>query len=211
MKVFILVLLTSIMTFADVVTLDTSSLIGNPSGPFTLDFTFIDGSGTGDGNNTITLSDFVLGAGSLTLSSSTGGVTVGASPFAVTLTDTSFYNDVQFTFVPDTSLSFDIDATSNPDEGTPDTFTVGILDRDLNNIPTTNPNNGIAFVEYDLPTTDPTAGMQVILSGSAPNNSDDVIIPAPTPSAVPEPSAIALLGLVFSIVTTRFLVGKRAT
>ena len=136
MKVFILVLLTSIMTFADVVTLDTSSLIGNPSGPFTLDFTFIDGSGTGDGNNTITLSDFVLGAGSLTLSSSTGGVTVGASPFTVTLTDTSFYNDVQFTFVPDTSLSFDIEATSNPDDGTPDSFTLGILDRGLINIPT---------------------------------------------------------------------------
>lgn len=208
MKVFILVLLTSIMTFADVVTLDTSSLIGNPSGPFTLDFTFIDGSGTGDGNNTITLSDFVLGAGSLTLSSSTGGVTVGASPFTVTLTDTSFYNDVQFTFVPDTSLSFDIEATSNPDDGTPDSFTLGILDRGLINIPTTNPNNGIAFVEYDLPTTDPTAGTQVILSGSA---SNEVAIPAPTPSAVPEPSAIALLGLTLSILTTRFLVAKRTT
>jgi hypothetical protein len=211
MKVFILVLLTSIMTFADVVTLDTSSLIDNASfGPFTLDFTFIDGSGTGDGNNTITLSDFVLGAGSLTLSSSTGGVTVGASPFTVTLTDTSFYNDVQFTFVPDASLSFNIDATSNPDDGTPDAFTVGIIDRKFYNIPTTNPNSGIAFVEYDLPTTDPTAGTQVILSGSVSNN-DEITIPAPTPSAVPEPSAIALLGLVLSILTTRFLVGKHTT
>jgi len=182
---FTIVLLTAAVAFAgQIFTLNTSSLISNPNAPFTLDFSFTDGSGIGDGNNAITLSKFALGTGSLTQSSISGGVTVNASPFSIALEDSSFFNDVQFTFVPDATFSFQLDATSNADSGTPDTFTLAILDRNLNNIPTTNPNNGIAFVEVDLPTTNPTNGTQVILSGTV-ENSDDVSIPAPT--GTPEP------------------------
>jgi hypothetical protein len=205
---FAVALLTSLAAFGGtIVTFDTSSLVGNANAPFTLDFNFIDGSGIGDGNNSITLSNFVLGAGSLTLSSMTGGIAVNASPFSVTLTDSSFFNDVQFTFVPDTSLSFQIDSTSNPDDGTPDTFTVGILDRNFNNIPTSNPNNGVAFVELDLPTTDPTAGTQLIFSGSTAND-DNVSIAAPTVSGVPEPSTFALSGLVLLMIAAKCSAGK---
>jgi hypothetical protein len=182
---FTIVLLTAAVAFAgQIFTLNTSSLISNPNAPFTLDFSFTDGSGTGDGNNTITLSNFAAGAGSLTQSSISGEVTVNASPFSIMLEDSSFFNDVQFTFVPDATFSFQLNATSNADSGTPDTFTLAILDRNLNNIPTTNPNNGIAFVEVDLPTTNPANGTQVILSGTV-ANSDDVDIPAPT--GTPEP------------------------
>jgi len=173
-------------------TIDTSSLISNPNGPFTADFQFTDGSGTGDGNNTITISNF-SDPSSLTLSSQFGGVAVITSPLSFTLTDTSFFNDIQFILAPDASLSFDLDATQNFDVGTPDTFIFDILDRNLNNIPTLNPNNGIAFIEVDLPTTSPTAATQIITSASDPSNTDGVNIAAPTESAVaqtPEPSSL---------------------
>jgi hypothetical protein len=52
-----------------VVTFNTSaltSLPGSSGGPFELALVFTDGSGTGDGNNTITLSDFNLGGGAVT-------------------------------------------------------------------------------------------------------------------------------------------------
>jgi hypothetical protein len=207
---FAIALFASLTAFGGTVyTFDTSSLVGNPNAPFTLDFNFNDGSGAGDGNNTVTLSSFVLGAGSLTQSSISGGVTVNASPFSVTLTDNSFFNDVQFTFVPDTSLSFQIDYTANPDDGTPDTFTVAILDRNLINVPTTNPNNGIAFIELDLPTANPTAGTQLILSGST-QNSDGVNIPPPTSGAVPEPSTSIFFGIGLTVVAAKYSVRRWA-
>src|ERR1039457_6856102 len=46
------------------VTLDTSSLVGHPAGPFYVYGTFTDGSGIGDANNTVTMSDFTFGGGS---------------------------------------------------------------------------------------------------------------------------------------------------
>src|ERR1035438_3197113 len=73
--------------FGVTVTIDTSALGGSSSGPFTLDFQFVDGNGTGDGNNSVTLSNFSLGGGSINMTpaSNTGGVLVGNSPFTVTL------------------------------------------------------------------------------------------------------------------------------
>src|SRR3984957_4720391 len=56
--------------FGNTISIDTASLEGNPNAPFTLDFQFIDGSGTGDANNTVTLTDFDLAGGSLALTSS---------------------------------------------------------------------------------------------------------------------------------------------
>jgi hypothetical protein len=206
---FAVVLLTSLAAFGEtIVILDTSSLESNANAPFTLDFTFIDGSGSGDGSNTITLSNFVLGAGSLTLSSTTGGITVNASPFSVLLTNTSFFNDVEFTFVPDASLTFQIDATSNAEDSTPDTFTVGILDRNFVNIPTSNPNNQVAFIELDLPVNNPPTGTQLILSGSTAND-DDVTIATPTVSSgAPEPSTFVLLGLSLLMMAARYSARK---
>ena len=185
--------------FSDTVSfvIDTSSLIANPNGPFTLDFQFIDGSGTGDGNNTVTLSNFSDPA-SLTVvpSSETGGVALDGSPFGFTMTDSSFFNEISFLLAPDSSLGFRLDATDNSDSGIPDTFIVGLLDSSFNNIPTTNPNNGIALIEVDLPTTNPAAGTQVITSGSL-ANSDGVVFAAPAESfvATPEPSTLAMMTL----------------
>jgi hypothetical protein len=177
--------------FGNTISIDTASLEGNPNAPFTLDFQFIDGSGTGDANNTVTLTDFDLAGGSLALTSSTGGVTVGSSPFGIEMTDTSFFNELQFTFLPGASLSFNLSTTSNADTGTPDVFALAILDSSLNDLPTSNPNNGVALVEYDFPTTDPSGAAQLILSGTT-ANSDGVTIPAPSvaTTSTPEPTGL---------------------
>src|ERR1035437_7475426 len=56
------------------VTMDTSALVGNPSAPFYLDFQFIDGSGPGDSNNTVTITDFsVAGVGAATATNGGSG------------------------------------------------------------------------------------------------------------------------------------------
>jgi hypothetical protein len=181
-------LLIAMAAFGTTISIDTASLEGNPNAPFTLDLQFIDGSGTGDANNTVTLTDFNLAGGSLALDSSTGGVTVSTGPFGIEMTDSSFFNELEFTFVPGATLSFDLSTTSNADVGTPDTFALAILDSSLNDLPTSNPNNGVALVEYDFPTTNPRGAAQLILSGTV-ANSDDVTIPKPTVvSSIPEPS-----------------------
>lgn len=193
-----LALITVLPAFGDTIfTIDTSTLISNPNGPFIMDFQFSDFSGGGDGNNTVTLSNF-SDPSSLTFvpGSAFGGVTVNSGPFSVTMTDSSFFDEVQFTLNPDATLSFDFQSTQNPEPGTPDTFIFDILDSSLNNIPTTNVNNGIAFIEVDLPTTDPTAATQIITSAST-TNSDNVVIGAPSSgsSSVPEPSTLAAVCL----------------
>ena len=136
------------------VTIDTSALVNGGNGPYTLDLQFIEGDGGASGNNRITLSNFSLGGGSIMTPavSTTGGVTVSSNPLSIVLVDSSFFQDVQFTFTPGSFLSFQFDSTSNVDVVAPDTFTLAILDNTLTEIPTTNPNGLNSFVEIDLPT-----------------------------------------------------------
>jgi hypothetical protein len=192
------ILMITAAAFGETISIDTSSLAGNANAPFTLDFQLIDGSGSDDGNNTVTLSDFNFGGGSLTLvpGSEQGGVVVSNSPLQIQMTDNSFFDDVQFTIDPGSTLSFNLSATSNADIGTPDTFALAVLDSSLNNLPTSNPNNGVALVEYDLPTVDPTGVSQLILSGTI-ANTDGITIPTPQNiSNTPEPSGLFWTALV---------------
>jgi hypothetical protein len=153
--------------FGVTVTINTSALGASSSGPFTLDFQFVDGNGTGDGNNLVTLSNFSFGGGSINMTpvSNTGGVQVGSSPFTLALSDTAFFTDVQFSFTPGSVLSFDVTSTAHADSTTPDAFTFAILDSNSNEIPTANPNGLNSFVELDLPTQ--TSGTSFIVAGSA--------------------------------------------
>lgn len=123
------------------VTLNTSPLTGN--GPFKLDLQFLDGSGTpGDlNNNVVTLTSFAFGAGGSALGSGTatggasGGLTAG-----VTLKDTVFFNEYIENFTPGSLLSFTLNTTNNADPGgTPDLFTLAILDSLGSELPTTGP------------------------------------------------------------------------
>lgn len=194
-----------------VFTMDTTPLQSSAAGPFTLDFQFTDGSGAGDGNNTVTLSDFSFGGGSIdtTPSSSTGGVNVTTGPFAISLTDTSFYNDLQFGLTPGSSLGFTLDETANPDAGAPDTFTFAIFDGSGSEITTTNPNGFDSFIEADLPTN--TSTTVTTLSPSAPGAS--VALNAPVRSAgspTPEPTALVpMAALALALFCKRKLAVRR--
>jgi len=199
-RIALFLITAGMLSAGTVYTLDTTPLQTSSAGPFTLDFQFIDGSGTGDGNNTITLSDFDFGGGSVdtTPSFSSGGIDVTTGPLGVTLTDTSFFNDVEFSLTPGTSFSFMLDYTANSDDPAPDTFTFAIYDGSGNEIATTNPNGFDSFIELDLPSGG--SGVNVTLSGSAPGAS--VTLNAPVPgggggggSDTPEPSAFAPLAL----------------
>src|SRR5258707_10582847 len=94
------------------VNLDTSGL----SGSFELAFIFTDGSGTGDSNNTVTLSNFLFGAGgsagtvdaSLSFGGESGDLTSGVS-----LIDSFFLNIFASSFTPGSLLSFDFGLTTN--------------------------------------------------------------------------------------------------
>jgi hypothetical protein len=191
-------------SFADTLTLDTSALETSGTGPFVIDFQF--DSADQAVSNTVTLSDFLLGGGSLNESpvSETGGITVGASPFSVALTNSSFFNDVQFAFTPGSSLSFDVASTSNAEPDTPDTFTFAIFDGSGNEIPTTNPNFFDSFLEIDLPgggsplTTILSASLGYVDAAGNPVNIAAPTFESGSPgggSAVPEPSALPLAGL----------------
>jgi len=60
---------------------------------FSLDFQLTDGSGTGDANNTVILSDFGFGGGTAVGNPNLTGGATGDLASTVTLTDTAFLND----------------------------------------------------------------------------------------------------------------------
>jgi hypothetical protein len=129
------------------VDVNTAALVGNASGPFSLDFQLNDGSGAGDGNNTATLNHFAFGSGSASGSPTSFGGASGNLSGAVTLTDTTAFNEFFQGFTAGNTLSFDITLTLNSDAGpTPDSFSFGILDNSLYNLPTTGVGDSFLLV-----------------------------------------------------------------
>jgi hypothetical protein len=117
-------------------TLDTSRLVGNSAGPFSLDFQFIKGSSSSGAG--VTLNNFNFNGGSLSGSPETVGDASGSFSSAVTLTDqTSFYNSFTQKFIPGSVLSFDYTITPGAQSSVPDVFTFGLLDKSSSGIPTT--------------------------------------------------------------------------
>jgi hypothetical protein len=167
---------------------DTSSLVANPAGPFSLDFQLNDGSGVGDGNNWATLSNFRFGGGSAFGSGTTFGGTSGDLSTSVSLTDTdSLFNDFYQSFLPGSFLAFDLTLSNNVDAGgTPDLFSFAILDGDLLNLATQSLGSD-TFLEINLTGRTP----DIASFGSA-----DLAISAPIAVPVPEPSAYALCGAI---------------
>jgi hypothetical protein len=118
------------------VDITTSPLIGNVSAPFSVDFQFIDG-GT-IGNNSATISHFTYGGGSPTGGATLIGGAVGGLDFNnVSFNNSSFLQELYQAFTPGTTLSFNVALTGNADVGSPDGFSVAILDNTQGNIPTT--------------------------------------------------------------------------
>jgi hypothetical protein len=165
------------------VDINTASLVGNPSGPFSLDFQLNDGSGLGDANNIATINNITFGTGSATGTANLAGGAAGNLSGAVTLTDTTPFNEFYQTFNAGNELTFDVTLTLNSDTGpTPDSFAFAILDNNLNNIPTTGV--GDSYLQVNL---SPTPSVATGFSTS----------PAVTVSvaAVPEPGSLAWISL----------------
>jgi hypothetical protein len=175
------------------VKLNTSSLIGNPAGPYSLDFQLNDGSGWGDGNNIASISDFQFGGGSATGWGTATGGAMGNLASTITLNDTnSLLNEFYQGFTAGSWLSFTVSLSTQVDAGpTPDRFSFAILDNSLMNLATQSLGTD-TFIEVDINSGNPT----VFAFGSA-----DQTIGAPTVTPVPEASTyglagVALLGLV---------------
>src|SRR5262249_21656021 len=134
---------------------NTSSLIGNPAGPFALGFVLTDGSGADDGNNTATLSSFSFGGGSAGPVVFAVGGASGGLVSSVILRDTSFFNELSASFSPGASLSFMLQLTTSLDAGaTPDQFSFVLLRGDGTTVPTSDPTgvNSLITVDFDAAT-----------------------------------------------------------
>ncbi len=198
MKALALLLITAATASAGTlynVSIDTSSLIGNAAGPFQLDFQFIDGSGTDDGNNTVTLGSFNFGGGSYDLSATTTGGVSGDPSTSIVLVDSSFFNEYTIGFTPGSTLAFSVDLTGNVDPGgVPDEFSFGILDSSGFEIPALGPGDSLLLA--DISSASPVLqgyGSDVTrnAAGGAPI---DLSAPAITPAAsTPEPATLWLL------------------
>jgi hypothetical protein len=189
------------------VSIDTSALIGNAAGPFSLDFQFTDGSGTGDGNNTVTLGNFTFGAGSATGSPTTAGAVSGDLTSGVSLTDSDFFNEFTQTFTPGNVLTFTLELTTNVDAGgVPDEFSFAILDNTDSEIPTLGTFDNLLLVDID--SSQPTLqGFASDTSRGTVATGDSIDVPGPLiTSPVPEPAGLSLLasGLAFLALHRRF-------
>ncbi len=174
------------------VDVNTASLVGNSAGPFSLDLQL----GRGDGlANTVTLGSFVFTGGTPTGTGTATGGASGGLGGSVTLADTGNINEFYQTFSANvTAVGFDVSTTLNPSAGTPDLFTVSILDNQLFPIPTTSPGAGTtAETDYlvGMPIDDRTTFSSVRTFTSNVSGSPTMGV---TVSAVPEPSSAAWLG-----------------
>jgi len=180
--------------------LDTTSLAGNSAAPFSLEFGLADGSGTGDGNNAVVLSNFHFGTGSASGSALLGGGASGDLSTSVVLTDTdAISNYFVQGFSPGNSLSFQLQLSTNLESGgLPDTFFFAILDNTFSPLPTLAgaPLDALALINIDNPLSIQTFGGDVSRSPVA--GGDPISrfsAPAISVSEVPEPSTFPVLGL----------------
>jgi hypothetical protein len=183
------------------VSLGTVDLAG--SGTFELVFVLTDGSGVGDANNSVTLSNFAFGAdgsgGSVDARLTTGGV-IGDLTSGVTLTDSAFLNVFASTFTPGNLLTFDFALTTNVDSGgTPDQFLMVLLQPDGTPLSTTDPSGSDALLLANIDSAQPAFNVYGTVLD---------ILSAPTvtfAASVPEPPSLLLLaiGLVGLVWMTR--------
>ena len=172
------------------VSVNTSSLSGLAGSEVFFELT--DGSGTGDGNNTATVSLIALGggtAGAVDTTNSTGGAS-GDLNSGITLTDTSPLNVLGQFFTPGSALSFTLDLTSNVDAGnTPDQFSLYIYDPSGNPIDTTSDPTGFnSLLAVDGLCSDVTCSSTPVVSNYDPSLVTTTLV------VTPEPETLALLG-----------------
>jgi hypothetical protein len=179
------------------VTLDTTSLVGHPAGPFYVFAEFTDGNGIGDANNTATLGSFAFGGGSALGSPLLFGGASGSLETGITIKDSSSLGFFAEQFAPGLQLNFSLDLTLNDDSGgTPDRFTFFLLDSSEVPLPTLAPV-GDYFFGADIYSTGPIFDAYGSDTSRSLSVGGPASVPVPTinsVSPVPEPSTIYLLG-----------------
>src|SRR5215472_12535741 len=122
----ILAVLLSVPASADViynVTLNTAALQADSADqPFYFAFELADGSGIGDGNNAAIFSNFQLGGGSASLPTIIGTGVAGDISSLVQMVDVDSFEYFAQPFTPGSSLSFQLELTTNVDSSSPDEF-----------------------------------------------------------------------------------------
>ena len=159
--------------------ISTGVLTNDPGNPFSLDFTLISG---GSFSNTVTLSNFVFTGGSATPTGSASGGFGGT----LTLTSgTNAFNDFYQAFSNGTTdIQFDLNTTTVTG-GTPDNFSVSILDNTVAPIFTTDSTNS-TLAQLEIHTN---TGVDPILVSTFQS-----VAPSPTGvtvTVVPEPASCA--------------------
>lgn len=170
------------------ISIDTSSLVGNPAGPFSVDFQL----NQGDGSvvNTATIGNFGYGSGNASGTPTLFGGATGSLSSGFTLTTTSFLNEAFQTIVPGNIFSFDLTLTGNNEPTTPDAFSFSILDGGLANIPTTG--LGDSLVSVDLKSSLQLSDLHVSSGTGAFGSVAATAVPEPTTTGV---AVSAVLGL----------------
>jgi len=131
------------------ISVNTTPLIGNSSGPFSIDFQLNNGTAAGLGNNTATISNFNYFGGSAVGSASLFGGAQGDLASGVLLNNSSAFQEFFQEFTLGTRLAFDVSLTSNVDGVTPDAFVFTLLDSNLFNITTTGLGDSLVLVNLD--------------------------------------------------------------
>jgi hypothetical protein len=129
------------------VTVNTSSLIGSSSAPFSLDFQF--NNGTVLNNNSAVVNNFSYSGGAATGSPTLLGGATGNISSSVVFNNSSAFQELFQTFTPGTSLGFDVNLSTFLDGATPDAFVFAILDKNLANIPTTGLGDALLLVNIN--------------------------------------------------------------
>jgi hypothetical protein len=173
------------------ISVPTDALNANVAGsPYSLFFQLADGSGTGDGNNTATISDF--------------NVSGPISP--IELTDNTPFATDQEPFTPNASpnslLTFTLSISNNADVGSnPDEFSFYILDNFSNPLTTTDPTSADSLVTIDLGGFSPSV---TTYEGTGTYSDVDPNVSLATPEPSPLISLTsAFLGLGFLIALRR--------
>jgi hypothetical protein len=191
-----LFLLTQTTAHADsfTVTINTAPLVGT-SAQYEVYLAFTDGGGTGDGNNSASLTNFALGGGTIgPLSSvSSMGDASGNLTSGINVGDSSApYSGLVAGFTPGSTLSFDFSMSTNPDSGSfQDQMLFFIWNIGVNSaVPTTDRSTPDSFLSATVcPTCSGGLSLQPFNIAGV---SATTIVPNST--ATPEPASLLLLG-----------------
>jgi hypothetical protein len=166
---------------------NTSSIVNNVNGPFSLDFQL---NGVGPATNAVTLDDFSFTGGTPTGSASLFGNATGDLGSTVSLNDSGSANNEFFQgfTAGTTEIQFDAFVTENVNPGTPDAFVMAILDNSLANIPTTAAGGDNSLLLLNISQLNLNLGNVQTAASTAPDAGVTVAVTAPTP----EPGTLAM-------------------